>query len=160
MAIEVKSDTVNVSVTDLVGAIKSATSPAKLGVPIQGKVATMPNAVKPGYAVICNNKMQEHKLVEVYMVCAPGRGAEVFPIEGRLRGPVLAGSLIDGVMGGQVCVAQYAHYPARRDDGKAHVVGGIAYPDPSFYIEFNGVFYHTAYGAKFLDAAMAEAPKK
>lgn len=159
---EVAKEPQGLSVADIVGAVASVMAPRTVEVPAPaiGKVKPIPNSVPPGYAVICNNRNEEAKVVECYMICAPSRTAEILPIEGRLRGPVLAGTLIDVVKSGQCIVAMYAPYPAKRSDGRQHLVSGsISYPDETFYTEYNGVYYHKTYGRDYLAAAQAEAKK-
>lgn len=159
---EVVKDAPGSSVAEIVAAVTSAMAPRAVEVPLPaiGKVKPIPNSVPPGYAVICNNRNEEAKVIECYMICAPSRTAEILPIEGQLRGPVLVGTLIDVVKSGQCIVAMYAPYPTKRSDGRKHLVSGsISYPDETFYTEYNGVYYHKTYGRDYLAAAQAEAKK-
>lgn len=118
----------------------------------------VPNKVKPGYAVIVDKNGVGARVIECYMVCEASRGSEVRPIEGRLRGTVFIGALIDKVKAGELVVAQWAPYPAKRDDNMPHVIGALAYPGPNeSYTEFDGVNYHVVHGRKYLEAAQAEA---
>ena len=121
------------------------------------KDTDIPNKVEPGYAVICDPNGNGARVVEAYMVCEPSRGAELRPIEGRRRGTVIPGALLDKVKSGQLIVTMWSPYPQMRGDNLPHVNGALGYPGPGdAYANVDGCYYHNVHGAKYLQALQAE----
>ena len=117
----------------------------------------IPDRVQPGYAVVSDQFGNNPKLVEIYMLCSGSSGAvRVLPIEGRIRGEVIPGALLDAVRKGYLVPVQWAPYPEFRDDGQPHVkFGALAYPpsNPQHYDKVDGVLYHKQLGRDMRERA-------
>jgi hypothetical protein len=131
-----------------------------------GKDRVIPNAVKPGQAVICDKFGRGARVIAIELVCAPmGAAVEVYPDEGRTRGTVLPGALLDQLKGGELIVAQWAPYTDMRSDGQPRVTrGALRYPAVTdqagaLFTQHNGVWYHTLHGRQYLEAAKAAEAK-
>jgi len=115
----------------------------------------IPNAVKPGRAVIVNKVGKDPQMIECWMIVRPVEGTEIRPLEGKRNRTMTPGALLDAMASGEVNVAQWAPYDPK--DGAVVGGAGIQYPPKTMFTEFNGVYYHVNWGSQYLQAAMREA---
>ena len=129
----------------------------------------LPNKVAPGYAIISDMDGNGAQMIECSMIMVGSADSECMPIEGRMRGRTLFGSLVDKILARELMVLQFSKYPELRDDNEYHIrstkggKGFAVYPNDGKaagqYVEFEGTFYakNHVVAQEMLAKAKAEA---